>query len=177
MRLARRLRSRLGDGELNGGKLPSYRMLAEEFAVSIGVVQRAMELLRQESLVRIHHGKGGRAVPGKQLPPEIAKYGVIHPYTAGNEFERNLIEIDYDVLDRECNNAVPIVRSSGGEAEKERELAETMVYNGVRGLLLSPKNGGANAAYSRLVRGRGMLIASRWGAEIAAGDVVRRRRR
>ena len=147
VRLARRLRSRFGEGDLEGGRLPSYRMLADEFSVSIGVVQRAMELLRQESLVRIHHGKGGLVVPGKQLQPEIAKYGMIHPYTAGNEFEHNLIAIASDVFDRECNHAVPIVRSSGNEAVRERELAETMVYNGVRGLLLSPENSGANAAY------------------------------
>lgn len=147
VRLARRLRSRFGEGDLEGGRLPSYRMLADEFSVSIGVVQRAMELLRQESLVRIHHGKGGLVVPGKQQQPEIAKYGMIHPYTAGNEFEHNLIAIASDVFDRECNHAVPIVRSSGNEAVRERELAETMVYNGVRGLLLSPENSGANAAY------------------------------
>ena len=147
VRLARHLRNRLGDGLSADGRLPSYRTLADEFSVSIGVVQRAMELLRQESLVQIHHGKSGRIVPGKSVQPEIAKYGMIHPYTPGNDFERNLIAIASDVFDRECNHAVPIVRSSNGSSARERELAETMVYNGVRGMLLSPENESANANY------------------------------
>lgn len=147
VRLARHLRSRLGNGRSTEDQLPSYRTLAEEYSVSIGVVQRAMELLRQESLVRIHHGKSGRIVPGKSVQSEIAKYGMIHPYTPGSEFERNLIAIASDAFNQECNHGVPIVRSSNGDSVRERELAETMVYNGVRGLLLSPENSGRNSDY------------------------------
>lgn len=147
VRLARRLRSRMKGGELEEGRLPSFRSLAGEFGVSIGVVQRAMELLRQESLVKIHHGKAGRAVSGGRILPEIAKYGVIHPYTPGNDFESYLIALCAEEFDRKCNHAVPIVRSSNGDAAAERELAETLVYNGVRGLLLSPENSSANAEY------------------------------
>lgn len=153
VRLARRLRSRMKAGELKEGKLPSFRSLAGEFGVSIGVVQRAMELLRQESLVKIQHGKAARAVPGGRILPEIAKYGVIHPYTQGNDFERYLIALCAEEFDRKCNHAVSIVRSSNGDARRERELAETLVYNGVSGLLLSPENGSVNAEYfSELAR-------------------------
>jgi len=147
VRLARHLRSRMKAEEQEEGKLPSFRSIAGEFGVSIGVVQRAMELLRQESLVKIHHGKAGHAVSGGRILPEIAKYGVIHPYTPGNDFERYLIALCAEKFDRKCNHAISIVRSSNGDAERERELAETLVYNGVCGLLVSPENSSANAQY------------------------------
>lgn len=148
LQVARRLRGRLEHGTLgNDGTLPSFRALAGEFGVSVGVIQRAMEQLRSESLVRIHHGKVGRAVPGQRFAPELAKYALIHPYTESALFGRLLPALTMKALESNNQEAMLTVRSSGDDPQLERQLAETLVYNGVEGLLLSPENRFANTAY------------------------------
>ncbi len=148
LQVARQVKTKLKEGNLpDNGRLPSYRTLAGEFGVSMGVIQRAMQVLRDESLVRIHHGKSGRAIPGKRFVPEMAKYGLIHPYTAGTGFGRALYALMAEGLERNHCDAMSIVRSSAGDPVCECNLAEAMVYNGVRGILLSPENSSTNAAY------------------------------
>ena len=41
-----------------GDKLPSERDLAEDWAIAVGTIRRAMEVLRENGLVVSTHGKG-----------------------------------------------------------------------------------------------------------------------
>lgn len=148
IQVARSLKDRLRKGALqDNGRLPSYRVLAEEFGVSIGVMQRAMGLLRSESLIKVHHGKGVRVVPGQRFEPEMLKFGVIHPFEPRFAFGRTLSFAVGSAFESNHCEAMLTIRSSEGDAGLERRYADALVYNGVRGILLSPENGSANAAY------------------------------
>jgi GntR family transcriptional regulator len=56
-----------------GAKLPSYDALAEQFAVSLGVVKRAMTQLRDERVVVIRHGQGSFARVDRAQGPEASE--------------------------------------------------------------------------------------------------------
>ncbi len=57
------LRQRILDGELSpGDKIPSERILAEEFGVNRHAVREALKRLQQASLIRITHGGATRVL-------------------------------------------------------------------------------------------------------------------
>ncbi|UKI29595.1 MAG: GntR family transcriptional regulator [Lentisphaeria bacterium] len=92
LQVARQLRSRLGEGKLlrDDGRLPSFRQLSAEYEVSICVIQQAMRLLREESLIEVHHGRSGRVVADAPVKTAILKLGLIHPYAPDGPFGRLL---------------------------------------------------------------------------------------
>lgn len=147
--VARQLRSRLGEGKLlrDDGRLPSFRQLSAEYEVSICVIQQAMRLLREESLIEVHHGRSGRVVADAAAEAGILKLGLIHPYIPDGSFGR---QVPYALLrsveELHCN-AMVTVRSSEREPKREREIAENLLYNGFDGIILSPEDTFANAAF------------------------------
>lgn len=59
VQLASILRDRIRSGDLPPGRaLPSARQLSQQYDVAIGTVKRAIELLRDEGLVRTVIGRG-----------------------------------------------------------------------------------------------------------------------
>jgi GntR family transcriptional regulator len=59
VQLAAILRDRIRSGSLPPGRaLPSARQLSQQYEVAIGTVKRAIELLRDEGLVRTVIGRG-----------------------------------------------------------------------------------------------------------------------
>ncbi|WP_295812446.1 GntR family transcriptional regulator [uncultured Victivallis sp.] len=147
--VARQLRSRLGEGKLlrEDGRLPSFRQLSAEYGVSICVIQQAMRLLREEALIEVHHGRSGRVVADAAAEAGILKLGLIHPYVPDGSFGR---QVPYALLrsveELHCN-AMVTVRSSEREPKREREIAENLLYNGFDGIILSPEDTFANAAF------------------------------
>lgn len=138
--VARKLRSRIGAETLarENGTLPSYRELAAEFGVSICVIQNAMKLLQAESLVKVHHGKAGRATGKKELETELMKFGMIHPYVPDISFGQLMPYIMMRALELNQCRALLTIQSSEHVIERERAIAENLVYNGVDGICLSP---------------------------------------
>ena len=149
LQVARQLRSRLGEGRLlrEDGRLPSFRQLAAEYEVSICVIQQAMRLLREESLIEVYHGRSGRVVADAPVETGILKLGLIHPYAPDGPFGRLLPYALLKATEEHHCNAMVTVRSSRRDAKLEREIAENLLYNGFDGIILSPEDSFANAAF------------------------------
>jgi GntR family transcriptional regulator len=59
MRVVDDIAGRIASGDLgSGARLLSERALAEHYGVSYGTVRRAMEVLRERSLITTIHGRG-----------------------------------------------------------------------------------------------------------------------
>lgn len=134
--LANQLKKRLGaQGE---DQLPTFREIAEEYNVTIGVVQRAMQCLKDESLIQVHRSTGSRRVSG-DIEPELLCYGLIHPYQAHAESE---LVISMNLLlafEQLKANAVPLIRASANNSAQERNNAEQLAANPlIDGMLISP---------------------------------------
>ena len=137
--LARELERRIATGKLNSGDGPaSYRALCEEFGVSMSVVQRAFRELRRDDLVRTQQGRRVELAPDARAEKVIHKYGFIHPYSDDNAFGRLMPYLAGRAFEGMGLNSFVLVRSSGGDSGREREIAENMLHNGIQGLLLSP---------------------------------------
>jgi GntR family transcriptional regulator len=67
--LAAILRDRIGAGEITG-MLPSERYLAQEHAVAMSTVRRALALLREEGLIVTAPGWGSSVNRGTSPPPQ-----------------------------------------------------------------------------------------------------------
>lgn len=149
LQVARQLRSRLGEGKLlrDDGRLPSFRQLSAEYGVSICVIQQAMRLLREESLIEVHHGRSGRVVADAPAEAGILKLGLIHPYAPDGPFGRQLPYALLKAAEEHHCNAMMTVRSSARNPKQEREIAENLLYNGFDGIILSPEDTFANAAF------------------------------
>lgn len=149
LQVARQLRSRLGEGKLlrDDGRLPSFRQLSAEYEVSICVIQQAMRLLREESLIEVHHGRSGRVVADAPVKTAILKLGLIHPYAPDGPFGRLLPYALLKATEEHHCDAMVTVRSSRRNAKQEREIAENLLYNGFDGIILSPEDTFANAAF------------------------------
>ena len=149
LQVARELRNRLSEGKLLrvDGRLPSYRQLADKFGVSICVIQQAMRLLREESLIEVHHGKTGRVLTDPPVETGILKLGLIHPYASDAPFGRQLPYALLKSIEMNGCNAMISVRSSERNPVREREIAENLLYNGFDGILLSPEDSFTNAAF------------------------------
>ena len=149
LQVARQLRSRLGEGKLlrGDGRLPSFRQLSAEYEVSICVIQQAMRLLREESLIEVHHGRSGRVVADAPAEAGILKLGLIHPYAPDGPFGRQLPYALLKSVEEQHCNAMVTVRSSERNPKREREIAENLLYNGFDGIILSPEDSFANAAF------------------------------
>ena len=65
--LAAILRQRIANGEL-AGRLPAEKRLADEFGVAHGTVRKALEVLRDEGLVRTEPGWGSSVISRSGAP-------------------------------------------------------------------------------------------------------------
>ncbi len=62
VQLASLLAARIESGDLSG-RMPAERALAEEYGCAYQTVRKAIEILRDQGLVRTVHGRGTFAIP------------------------------------------------------------------------------------------------------------------
>lgn len=149
VQVARKLEQRIS--RLNHPQeLPSYRALAEEFDVSLNVVQRAIKELKKQNLVIAHHGKRIKTIPAKSERIAV-KYGFIHPYGNDMSFCRSMyLLVNNAFANLEGYNFL-IINSSENNSKQECEIAKNLVYNGVNGLLVwGTTKGSADAFFQKL---------------------------
>jgi DNA-binding transcriptional regulator YhcF (GntR family) len=140
------LKQRVKMGVYNeGSSLPSLRVLSKEFGVSPGLVQQAIYGLESEGLLAVQHGKGVRVLEKKSSESVAISFGFIQPYVEYMTFEGQIIHYAEKVFDRRNNFLIP--KSSEGIALHEREIAEHFVQNGVKGIILWPKDNDPNGEY------------------------------
>ena len=155
LQLADMLKKRRRNGETI---LPPFRVLAAEYGVSLGVVQRAVRQLRRESLLQISRSVGCRWIEGKLPEPELQKFGVIHPYP---EDSNHLLVLNMALNQAFADaglNAIGLFRASGGTTAGEIAQAEWLAKHRVGGILFSPSSG-TDFAYFEDLAGRIPVIA------------------
>ncbi len=144
--VAQTLRQRVRTGEYPSGcSLPSVRALSEEFQVSLKVVQRAIHTLAEAGVVATHHGKGMTVMREEPCERAAISFGVIQPFVRSQLFHSAVLEFVNEAFAERSNFSV--VRSSRDDPELEREIAEHLIANGVKGLLLWPVNNDPNGDY------------------------------
>lgn len=125
--------------------LPSVRTLREEFGVSLTVIQRAMRHLEEEGVVSAHHGKNITLTPDSNCDQTAILFGFIHPFAGTLEFRRDVLDYaDRTFADR---HNCAVVRSSNDNPNREREIAQHFILNGIKGLLLWPASDNPNGSY------------------------------
>lgn len=144
--VARVIRQRVSTGQyVPGNRLPPVRSLSKEFGVSLNVVQRAVQELQQSGLVATHVGRGMVILDEADANKAAILFGAIHPYSKDQMFGSFLAEFIHDALAKHSNFAV--VQSSLDDAAAEKHLAEHLVANGARGLIVWPATDNPNGAF------------------------------
>jgi DNA-binding LacI/PurR family transcriptional regulator len=128
-----------------GNPLPSIRHLCKEFSVSQGIVQQAIRKLEEAGVVKAHHGKGILVQDDDSCEQAAIFFGFIHPYLSSMGFHRDVLEYVDEAFSERSNFAV--VRSSKDNIIQEREIAEHLIANGVKGLILWPTTDDTNGEY------------------------------
>ncbi len=146
VQVAQTLKQRVRTGLYpSGNPLPSLRILSREFKVSQGVVQQAVRKLEENGIVKAHHGKGIMVEGNQPCEKTAIIFGVIHPYLNSMGFTRHILGYVDDAFAERSNFA--IVRSSKDHPDLEREIAQHLVDNGARGLILWPASDDHNGEF------------------------------
>lgn len=144
--VARDMMQRIRTGDYRAGEpLSPIRAISDEFNVSVNVVQRAIHVLERDGLVRSQHGKQVMVTTAEGAKRAALVFGLIHPYAEGMAFGRDVLHFAGRAFSERHNLLVTV--SSDGLAAKERERAEHLLNNGVRGLLVWPVASDDNAAF------------------------------
>lgn len=114
--------------------LPSFRTLAHELNVSLCVVQRAIRVLEQEGILVSHHGKAVIIDQSEPCARVAITFGLLQPFST--VMQMHVLHYAEQAFSERANFVV--TRTTGGDAARERQVAEHLVNNGVRGLLVWP---------------------------------------
>ncbi len=125
--------------------LPSFRTLSKELGVSLNVVQRAVYHLQEKRILVPHHGRGVAVESAKRCKRTSLLFGFIQPYSSREAFEQQVLLYAEEAFANRDN--MMIVRSSQGSAQKEREVAEHLLNNGIQGILLWPVENNTNGEF------------------------------
>lgn len=147
--LAEKLR---GAGE--GAALPSYRAIAKEYGVSLSVCQRAVGQLARDGVIKVSQGRSARCVSREALDRDFSFYGIIHSYNPAGSFAKVLSSYIVEAFASMTPPSFPLIRGTVNDGTREPEFAESMCYNHIRGLLLSPATGSENGEYFARLSGR-----------------------
>lgn len=128
-----------------GDSLPSVRTIGKEFGVSVRAVHQAVHTLEENGIVQTHPGKGMIVVKEGDSERAAIIFGFIHPYISSMSFQRDVLEY-VDEAFAERQNFV-VVRSSRDDPVLEREIAQHLIANGARGLIVWPTNDDPNGEY------------------------------
>lgn len=133
--VAQILRQRIRTGDYSAQQpLPSFRTLANELNVSLCVVQRAIRLLEQERVLVSHHGKAVIIDQADVCERAAITFGLLQPFST--VMQMHVLAYAEQAFSERANFVV--TRTTGGDAARERQVAEHLVNNGVRGLLVWP---------------------------------------
>ncbi|MBN2354760.1 GntR family transcriptional regulator [candidate division KSB1 bacterium] len=137
MQVSRMVKQKIRLGEYNE-YLPSVRELSKFYNVSVTVIHRALCGLEEERLIKLHHGRRIEIISSRQDARSAAIFfGFIHPYSLDMVFSGNVLaHLEAAFSDKQ--NLV-VIRSSHNDPAMERKVAENLVGNGIRGLMVWPE--------------------------------------
>ncbi len=146
LQVANHLKQKLRESQLStGDKLPTVRALSREFGVSINVIQRAVRELEKEGYITIQHGRG-MEISGKEVKTAIP-FGFILPFELNSGFAGKIIPAAMSAFNRD--SSFLFTDSSNNNPERERELVDHYISNGVAGLIIWPSSDNYNGEYFR----------------------------
>jgi DNA-binding LacI/PurR family transcriptional regulator len=152
-----------------GDTLPSVRELGRQFGVSVKAIHQAIHSLEVGGIVTTHPGKGMRVASDEPCEQAAIIFGFIHPYVSSMGFHSRVLEYVHEAFAERSNFAV--VRSSRDDPALERQIAEHLIHNGVKGLIVWPGSGDPNGSYfTEMARRIPVVLVDRLltGAELPA---------
>lgn len=144
IQVANYLKLRIREGNFaKDNKLPTIRVLSQEFGVSINVIQRAICKLEQKGYINVQHGRGIE-VSNKNVQISVP-FGFIQPFAMTSGFARLIIQDAVTAFNRSANFL--FTDSSNNDPVIEQQLAENFIENGVAGLMIWPSSNDYNGEY------------------------------
>ena len=138
--LARQLQQQIRDGRYAPGeKLPSYRKLMEEFALTSGTVSYAMSILAEQGVVDRRHGSG--------VYVQLAKSSVDGKFTESGLCARVVPEIESGLylslqagmeIATRANREQLITMTTGSSTTQQADAMLQLIDRGVAGIALVP---------------------------------------
>lgn len=140
LEIHRKIREQMLAGEYPvGSRLPTEKELAAKYGVSVHTVRQAMALFSTEGVIRKIAGSGTfiREMPGRSNGRKVAakNIGVIVWGQTRHMFPEVLHAVEEEVFAHGFHN---IACSTGRDPQREREIIERLVEQGIRGFIISP---------------------------------------
>lgn len=135
-----RIKEQILAGEYRvGDRLPTEKEFADQHEVSVHTIRQAMALFKTEGVIRKTAGSGTfvQAVPGAAAVQNVQakNIGVVVWQRARHMFPRILPAIEETIFHHGYHN---IVCNTGKDPQREREIIERLVEQGIRGFIISP---------------------------------------
>ncbi|MFG0250582.1 MAG: GntR family transcriptional regulator, partial [Phycisphaeraceae bacterium JB051] len=144
--VAMTIRQRIRMGQYKpGDSLPPVRTMSKEFGVSLNVIQRALLALENDNVVVSHPGRSIEICQTDPCADTAIIFGLIIPYDASMTFASQITMHAEQVFGQRHNFVV--LRSSEDDPEREKQVAQHLINNGVQGLLVWPTSDDPNAAF------------------------------
>jgi LacI family transcriptional regulator len=139
LRVAARIEAELQTGAWDGGKMPSVRGIATQYAVSVVTASRALQVLRDKGLIQTIERSGCYRIP----PPTADRWAVCLRLTPGSSqrevfsvaqagflavARRSPMHLEFDAFE-----VTPTITTDDAKAAAERAVAD-----GVKGVFLLP---------------------------------------
>lgn len=144
MEAARLIKQRIKQGDYpTGSTLPSIRSLSKGLGLSHNAVQRAIQQLEAERIVESQHGVGVKVMAAEDCATTAHWIALVQPYhsLASVTLQRG---VEQAMEDR---SNFCVVKTTDNDPQRERQVIEHLIANGINGLLLWPVDNDHNAAY------------------------------
>jgi GntR family transcriptional regulator of arabinose operon len=135
-----RIKDQILAGEYRvGDRLPTEKEFADQFDVSVHTVRQAMALFKTEGVIRKVAGNGTfvDAMPGAGGSQVVSakNIGIVVWNRTRHIFPRILPAIEETVFPHGYHN---VVCNTGNDPQREREVIERLIEQGIRGFIISP---------------------------------------
>ena len=144
MEAARLIKQRIKHGEYAPNTLlPSIRQLSKALGLSHNAVQRAIQQLETERIVTSQHGVGVKILAGDDCQTTAHWIALVQPYhsLASVTLQRGLEQAMED------RSNFCVVKTSDNDNQRERQIIDHLIDNGINGLLLWPVDNERNADF------------------------------
>ncbi len=140
MEIYHRIKEQILAGEYRvGDRLPTEKEFAEKYDVSVHTVRQAMGLFKTEGVIRKVAGSGTfvEAMPGAGGSQVVAakNIGIVVWQRSRHIFPRILPAIEETIFPHGYHN---VVCNTGNDPQREREVIERLIEQGIRGFIISP---------------------------------------
>jgi DNA-binding LacI/PurR family transcriptional regulator len=144
MEAARLIKQRIKQGAYpTGSALPSIRQLSKALGLSHNAVQRAIQQLETERIVESQHGVGVKVMAAEDCATTAHWIALVQPYhsLASVTLQRGLEQAMED------RSNFCVVKTTDNDPQRERQVIDHLIANGINGLLLWPVDNDQNVQY------------------------------